>query len=66
MQITGMLHGARLLQFVGFPAAEALGPAASEDDIKALIASAAEIDDHLNRGRDMDTRTPAAQCRFVT
>src|SRR3989449_321361 len=37
MQITGMLHGARLLQFVGFPAAEALGPAASEDDIKALI-----------------------------
>src|SRR5207302_5068417 len=37
MQITGMLHGARLLQFVGFPAAEALGAAASEDDIKALI-----------------------------
>ena len=26
---------------------------------------AAEIDDHLNRGRNMDTRTPASQCRFV-
>jgi hypothetical protein len=23
------------------------------------------IDDHLNRGRNMDTRTPASQCRFV-
>ena len=37
MQITGMLHGARLLQFVGFPATEVLGPAASEEEIKALI-----------------------------
>ncbi len=37
MQITGMMHGARLLQFVGFPAAEVLGPATSEDEIKALI-----------------------------
>jgi hypothetical protein len=26
---------------------------------------AAEIDDHLNRGRNMDTRTPDSQCRFV-
>jgi len=26
---------------------------------------AAEIEDHLNRGRNMDTRTPASQCRFV-
>ena len=25
----------------------------------------AVIDDHLNRGRKMDTRTPASQCRFV-
>jgi len=25
----------------------------------------AVIDDHLNRGRNMDTRTPASQCRFV-
>lgn len=30
-----------------------------------MLGCAAEIDDHLNRGRDMDTRTPAAQCRFV-
>jgi succinyl-CoA synthetase beta subunit len=37
MQITGMLYGAKLLQFVGFPTSEVLGPAASEEEIKALI-----------------------------
>lgn len=37
MQITGMLDGARLLQFVGFPASEVLGPGASEEEIKSLI-----------------------------
>ena len=37
MQITGMLHGARLLQFVGFPASEILGPSASEEEIKTMI-----------------------------
>ena len=31
-----------------------------------MIGSAAEIDDHVNRGRNMDTRTPAPLCRFVT
>ncbi len=31
-----------------------------------MIGSAAEIDDHLNRGRNMDTRTPASECRFIT
>jgi hypothetical protein len=30
-----------------------------------MIGSAAEADDHMNRGRNMDTRTPASQCRFV-
>ncbi|HHH40293.1 MAG TPA: citryl-CoA lyase, partial [Sedimenticola sp.] len=30
-----------------------------------MIGSAAEIDDHSNRGRNMDTRTPASQCRYV-
>jgi hypothetical protein len=25
----------------------------------------AEIDDHLNRSRNMDTRTPQEQCAFV-
>ena len=30
-----------------------------------MIGSAAEIDDHLNRGRNMDTRTPQEQCAFV-
>ncbi|MDB5679492.1 hypothetical protein [Sphingomonas bacterium] len=30
-----------------------------------MIGAAAEIDDHLNRGRNMDTRTPADQCGFV-
>lgn len=37
MQITGLLHGARLLNFVGFPVTEVLGPAASEEEIKGLI-----------------------------
>jgi succinyl-CoA synthetase beta subunit len=37
MQITGMLYGAKLLQFAGFPTTEVLGPAASEGEIKALI-----------------------------
>ena len=31
-----------------------------------MMGAAAEIDDHLNRGRNMDTRTPASQCKFVT
>ncbi len=31
-----------------------------------MIGCAAEIDDHLNRGRNMDTRTPAETCRFVS
>lgn len=30
-----------------------------------MIGSAAEIDDHLNRGRNMDTRTAASACGFV-
>jgi succinyl-CoA synthetase alpha subunit len=30
-----------------------------------MIGCAAEIDDHLNRGRNMDTRTPQSSCRFV-
>ena len=37
MQVTGMLHGAKVLQFVGFPTAEVLGPAATEEEIKGLI-----------------------------
>ena len=31
-----------------------------------MMGAAAEIDDHLNRGRNMDTRTPASRCKFVT
>ena len=30
-----------------------------------MIGSLAEADDHVNRGRNMDTRTPASQCKFV-
>jgi hypothetical protein len=30
-----------------------------------MLGCAAEIDDHMNRGRNMDTRTPATLCRFV-
>lgn len=37
MQVTGMLYGSKLLQFVGFPTSEVLGPSASEEEIKALI-----------------------------
>lgn len=38
MQITGMLHGARLLRHVGFAVPEVLGPDASEGAIQTLIA----------------------------
>jgi hypothetical protein len=34
MQIAGMLYGARLLDFVEFPASEVLGPGATEDEIR--------------------------------
>jgi len=30
-----------------------------------MIGCAAEIDDHLSRGRNMDTRTPASRCFYV-
>lgn len=30
-----------------------------------MLGSAAEIDDHLNRGRNMDTRTAASACQYV-
>lgn len=33
--------------------------------IGRMMGSAAEIDDHINRGRNMDTRTPASKCFFV-
>jgi succinyl-CoA synthetase beta subunit len=38
MQVTGMLHGARLLQFVSFPTPEVLGPDASETQIRDMLA----------------------------
>ena len=31
-----------------------------------VVGEAAEIEDHVNRGRNMDTRTPASECRFVS
>ena len=37
MQVTGMLHGASMLQFVGFPTPEVLGPDASEEQIRAML-----------------------------
>jgi len=30
-----------------------------------MIGCAAEIDDHINRGRNMDTRTAVSSCVFV-
>jgi succinyl-CoA synthetase beta subunit len=43
MQVTGMLYGSKMLRFVGFPTSEVLGPAASEDEIKALIDQHGEV-----------------------
>jgi hypothetical protein len=46
--------------------AEALEAAAFTVFIYArMLGCAAEIDDHLNRGRNMDTRAAASACRFV-
>jgi hypothetical protein len=41
-----------------FPRRKSLGSGATEDQIQDLI-------DHLNRGRNIDTRTPQEQCAFV-
>jgi len=54
MQISGMLHGARLLKFVGFPATEVLGPGASEEDIKAMA-------DYLGAEFGLDAKPAAAK-----
>lgn len=43
MNITGMLHGSRLLKLAGFPTPEILGPDASETAIKALIERHGQI-----------------------
>ncbi len=43
MQLTGMLHGARLLKDFGFPTAEVLGPEASDQQIKDMIARHGEV-----------------------
>ena len=46
--------------------AEALESAAFTIFLYArMVGCAAETDDHLNRGRNMDTRTAASACRFV-
>lgn len=43
MQVTGMLHGAPLLQLAGFPTSEVLGPDASEEQIKAMLDRHGEV-----------------------
>jgi len=43
MNITGMLYGAKLLNIVDFPAAEVLGPEASDHEIKELIDKSGEV-----------------------
>jgi len=43
MQLTGMLHGARLLSYVDFPHAEVLGPEAGDAEIRDLIERHGEI-----------------------
>jgi succinyl-CoA synthetase beta subunit len=37
MNLTGMLYGTKLLNYVGFPTAEVLGPGAGEEEIQKLI-----------------------------
>jgi succinyl-CoA synthetase beta subunit len=37
MELTGMLHGGRLLDHVEFPRTEVLGPGATEEEVQALI-----------------------------
>ncbi|OSM06212.1 ATP-grasp domain-containing protein [Magnetofaba australis] len=37
MQITGMLYGSKLLNYVGFPTAQVLGPEASVQEIQQMI-----------------------------
>ena len=37
MQITGMLWGSKLLNYVGFPTSDVLGPEAKTDQVKDLI-----------------------------
>jgi succinyl-CoA synthetase beta subunit len=43
MQLTGLMHGARLLRHVDFPTAEVLGPDATEGEIAALIKRHGEV-----------------------
>jgi succinyl-CoA synthetase beta subunit len=37
MNLTGMLYGSKLLNYVGFPTAEVLGPGSGEEEIQKLI-----------------------------
>jgi hypothetical protein len=41
MDVTGMLYGAKLLQFAGYPTAEVHGADAREEDIEVLSRSTA-------------------------
>ena len=41
MQLSGLLHGAKLLRFVNFPVPEVLGPDATEAEIKAMSIATA-------------------------
>ncbi len=43
MELTGMLHGARLLAHVGFPATKVLGPSATESEIQSMIDDYGQI-----------------------
>ena len=64
---------ATLLLKMMWPARQAGDLAAAELETAAftaflygrMIGCAAEIEDHLNRGRNMDTRTPQSLVKFV-
>lgn len=43
MQVSGLLHGARLLDIVDFPHAKVLGPGAMDEEVQDLIAECGEV-----------------------
>jgi hypothetical protein len=59
------------LQWLGYRSGEFSGQVLATAAFTAflygrMVGCAGEIDDHLNRGRNMDTRTPTSHCSFVS
>ena len=70
MQITGMLHGARLLEFAGFPATEVLGPGGQrrrdqghDRQVRPGLHQAGVQGRHRQEGQGGPARPRQATCR---